>query len=285
MNKILHVIILCVFMGLVSETAPSASAAPAKVAGQIVAARVQGHVTAISKAIMENRLLHDGDQVSEQTTIVTDPEASVILVFSNGAAVVVAGDSRLDVGEFVQDPFSGNLKVSDIKQETGTSLTKLDLTRGELTARVAHLNVDKGSEFTIQTPVGAAGIRGTFLTVIFRPGKDHKAQFSVQTFEGLVVFTGLTSGPVSIPAGRKIEATIEYNPRDVNNPAGWRPPASLVVEGKPLSPSDAANFQSELQTILTALGDIVFASLTGENAPPPPAPPMNPPTPGAGSGS
>jgi hypothetical protein len=285
MNKILYFIALCAFCGLGSARAQSAPAASARVAGQIVAARVQGHVAVLSKAGLENRLLHDGDQVSEQATIVTSPEASVILVFSNGAAVIVAGDSRLDISEFEQDPFSGALKVSDMKQEPGTSLTRLNLTRGELTARVAHLNVDKGSEFTIQTPVGAAGIRGTFLRVIFRPGKDHKAQFSVQTFEGLVLFTGLTSGPVNIPAGRKFEATFEYNPKNVDNPAGWHAPSSLTLEGGLLSPAEVAKFQSELQAILAALADIVFPPYTGENEPPPPAPPLNPPTPGAGSGS
>ena len=56
-----------------------------------------------------------------------------------------------------------------MKQEPGTSVTKLNLTRGELVGRVVHLNVDKGSEFTVRTPVGAAGIRGTIFRIIFRP--------------------------------------------------------------------------------------------------------------------
>jgi hypothetical protein len=283
MHKILNFIVLGVFSGLVSADAQSAPPSSARVAGQIVAARVQGQVTATSKLNLENRLLRDGDQVSEQTTIVTGPGASVILVFSNGATVDVAGDSRLNVTEFEQDPFSGGLKAADVKEEPGTSVTKLNLLKGELTARVAHLNVDKGSEFTIQTPVGAAGIRGTFLKVIFRPGKDHKAYFSVETFEGLVLFTGLTSGPVNIPAGHKVEASFDYNPANEDNPVNWLPPSSLTLRDTFISPLEAARFQSELQSILAAQGNVEFSPL--QTAPPPPAPPLNPPTPGAGSGS
>jgi hypothetical protein len=281
-NKILSFIALGVFSGLVSAEGQTAAPGPARVGGQIVAARVQGRVTAISNLNLENRLLRDGDQVSEKTTIVTGAGASVILVFSNGATVDIAGDSRLNVTEFEQDPLSGGLKAAGVTEEPGTSATKLNLVKGELTARVVHLNVDKGSEFTIQTPVGAAGIRGTFLRVIFRPGKDHKATFSVETFEGLVLFTGLASGPVDIAAGHKFEATFEYNPANVDNPVEWVPPPSLTLRDTFISPLEAAQFQAELQAILTALGNIEFNGVP--TSPPPPAPPLNPPTPGAGSG-
>jgi hypothetical protein len=239
----------------------------------------------MSKVGLENRLLHDGDKVSEQTIIVTGPGASVILVFSNGATVDIAGDSKFSISEFEQDPFAGDLKASDMKQEPGTSVTKLSLTKGELTVRVAHLNVDRGSEFTIQTPVGAAGIRGTFLKVILRPRKDHKAYFSVETFEGLILFTGLTTGPVNIPAGHKLEGVFDYNPKDEDNPVDWLPPSTLTLEDMFISPLEAAQFQSELRTMLESFGSIVFANLQNTPPPPPPAPPLNPPTPGAGNGS
>ncbi len=250
-------------------------------------------------------MLHDGDQVSDQTTIVTDPGAGVILVFSNGATVDISGDSRLDIDEFEQDPFSVDLKASDLKQEPATSVTKLSMTKGELVGRIAHLNVDRGSEFTVRNPVGAAGIRGTFFRHLFRPGKDHKAHLSLETFEGLIVFTGLATGPVSIGAGHKFEATLEYDPKDPDNPWDWLPPASLTLEGLFISPLEGAQFQSDLQAILAALDGVVFhpvgpgsagikaggqsggttgAGYQGDTSAPPPVPPLNPPTPGAGSG-
>jgi hypothetical protein len=299
-NKILCAGILGVFLALAPADAQSAPAA--RVKGQIIAARIQGQVTAISKPSLTKRFLNEGDQVSEQTTIVTAPGASVVLVFSNGATLDIGGDSRLNINEFEQDPFANDLKASDIKQEPGTSVTKLSLTKGELVGRVAHLNVERGSEFTIQTPVGAAGIRGTVYRIILRPTKDHKAHFSIETSEGLIVFTGLTTGPVDIPAGHKYEATFDYNPKDEDDPSDWLPPDTLTLEGMFISPLEAAQIQSALQNILAAFEDVIFRGSSSINGgtkggitgsigatdqaapPPPPAPPLNPPTPGAGSG-
>jgi ferric-dicitrate binding protein FerR (iron transport regulator) len=283
-NRILGVAVLGALLAFSRGDSQTAPAPSAKVKGQIVAARVLGTVTSILKPGAGGVALRDGDSVDEDSTIVTETGASVILVFSNGATVDLAGDSRLKISEFIQDPFSSDLKASAIKQETGTSVTRLYLTKGELVGRVAHLNVDQGSEFTVKTPVGAAGIRGTFFKQIFRPDTNHKAFVSVETFEGLIVVTGLASGPVEVPAGRKFETTVDYNPRDPDNPEDWLPPAPATVQLMFISPAEGAQFQADLQAIDAALGDLVFRPVGAvPNAPPPPAPPLNPPTPGAGN--
>jgi len=282
-NKMLCIIFLGIMAGLSPARAQTAPSAVARVKGQIVAARVQGRVTAISKSTKESRLLHDGDVVAEQTTIVTAPGASVILAFSNGATVDIAGDSKLDVAEFEQDPFSTELKASDIKQETGTSVTKLELTRGELVGRVAHLNVDKGSEFTVRTPVGAAGIRGTVLGVVFRPLENGEAHVEIETFEGLLAFNPVGGDRVLVSAGLKFDALIDYHPRDRESPWDWRPLKPPAAKLTSLSPQEAAAFQSELQNMLQVLQGLGF-HLDSTNPPPPPAPAPPALTPGAGSG-
>jgi hypothetical protein len=301
LNKILCVAILGAFSLLASADAQSAPPATARIKGQIVAARVQGHVTAISKTTLESRVLRDGDQVSEDSIVVTAAGASVILAFSNGATVDLGGDSRLKINEFEQDPFATDLKASEMKQEPGTSATKLYLTKGELVGRVAHLNVDKGSEFTVQTPVGAAGIRGTILRGLFIPLKGDKARISFETFEGLIGYTPAGGGAngkgfILIPAGQKFEAIVDYNPKDPDNPEDWVPVVPPELNGVPLTPAEAAEFQSELQAILLALQDLIFHPFRGElkaggtiggaiidlNSPPLPAPSLNAPTPGAG---
>jgi hypothetical protein len=286
LNKILCVAVLGLFAGLAradTQAPTQAAAAPTgRIKGQIIAARVQGHVTAVSKTNVDGQLLHDGDHVTEDSTVVTAAGASVILVFSNGATLDLAGDTRLKIEEFEQDPFSTEIKASEMKQEPGTSVTKLYLTKGELVGRVAHLNVDKGSEFTVRDPVGAAGIRGTFFKVIFLIEKHHKARLTLETFEGLIVFTGLASGPLDIPAGRKYEGEFDYNPTDPDNPGDWLPPASLILQALFISPQEAAEFQGELQKILDALNLIVFPNGL---PPPPPSPKLNAPTPGAGTGT
>jgi hypothetical protein len=271
LNKILFIFLLGV-LGLAPASAQTGAAA-SRMKGKIIAARVQGHVTAISKAGGEARVLHDGDQVSERTRIVTSPGANVILVFSNGATVNLAADSTLDIEEFEQDPFGSDLKVSDMKREPGTSVTKLNLAKGELVGKVVHLNVDKGSEFTVQTPVGAAGIRGTTFRIIFRPARHGKAHFVVTTADGVVVFKGLTSEAVSIPAGKQVEATFDYTFPTSDTPGSAPQGISVTLETTDVSAAEATEIQVASQQIVTALVNVVFPP--GDSAPPPPAPGNN----------
>jgi hypothetical protein len=262
-----------------AQPAPSA---PAKVKGKIVAARVEGHVDAISKADGQTRVLHDGDALGDGTRVVTAPGASVILVFSNGASVDVAAESSLDIDQFEQDPFAADEKVSDMKEEHGTSTTKLNLSKGELVGKVVHLNVDKGSEFTVQTPVGAAGIRGTTFRIIFRPGPNGKAFFSVVTADGRVVFTGITSAPVNIPAGQKVVVTF-----DVSSGVATTPVIVTAV-----TPTEAAQIQTAAQSIISANSTTTFSGSGGgggggggaDNTPSNPTNPLPQTTSQAGSG-
>ena len=253
LNKILSVIILGGFVMLGSAEAQTAPVAPAKVKGKIVAARVVGHVDAVLKADGSSRVLKDGDPVTDGTKIVTSAGSSVILVFSNGATVDMEQDSTLDIDEFIQDPFAADEKVSDMKTEQGTSTTKLNLEKGELVGKVVHLNVDKGSEFTVQTPVGAAGIRGTTFRIVFRPGPDGKAFFSVVTADGRVVFTGVTSTPVSIPAGTKVVVTFDAASGVATTP--------VVVVGN--TTTDAAQVATAAQAIATAVATTTFTGTSG----------------------
>ncbi|HEY5080209.1 MAG TPA: hypothetical protein VII43_10190, partial [Opitutaceae bacterium] len=130
----------------------------------------------------------------------------------------------------------------------------------------------KGSEFTVQTPVGAAGIRGTTFRIIFRPGPDGKAFFSVVTTDGRVVFRGVTSTPVNIPAGTKVVVTF-----DVSSGVATTP---VVVSGN--TTTDAAQVATAAQAISTAVATTTFTGTngggsgggdTGNTPPPPPAPP------------
>ncbi|MGA2691502.1 MAG: FecR domain-containing protein [Opitutaceae bacterium] len=270
LNKILLVIALGVFAGLAPANAQTAPAAPTRVKGRIIATRVVGHVDVTTKADGLTHALKDGEQLSEQTQVVTAVGASVILVFSNGATINMAGDSTLDIEQFVQDPFSGDVKVADLKAEpSATSITRLNLTKGELVGKVVHLNVDKGSEFTVQTPVGAAGIRGTTFRIVFRPGPGGKAFFVITTADGRVLFRGITSTPVSIPAGKQVVATFDYTPPSPSGgttggttggtPGATAPvttPVTIVTTDTP--PAEAAQIQVASQAIVNAVETITL---------------------------
>jgi len=268
LNKILLFIALGVFAGLTPAQAQTPAAAPtaaARVKGKIIAARVQGSVQAISKVDGKTRLLHEGDTVSEQTQINTAVGGSVVLAFSNGATVNVASNTVLDIEQFDQDPLEGDLKLADLKAEQGTSTTRLNLTRGELVGKVVHLNVDKGSEFTIQTPVGAAGIRGTTFMITFTPGTDGKAFFTVTTADGRVVFTGTTAGPVNVPAGKSVTATFDYTPPTPGSTTPTTPATTtpVTITTTDTTPEVAAQVQAVAQAIVTAVQNTVITGGTG----------------------
>ena len=118
LNKILCVAILGVFAGLLpagAQTTPATPVAQARIKGTIVAARVVGHVDAVSNTDGQTRTLHDGDKIFEQTTIVTAAGSSAILGFSNGATVNVAAETTLNIETFQQDPFADDVNLSKLR--------------------------------------------------------------------------------------------------------------------------------------------------------------------------
>ncbi|HEY1792654.1 MAG TPA: FecR domain-containing protein [Opitutaceae bacterium] len=244
----------------------------ARVKGQIVAARVQGHVDYITTSDGQSHVLHEGNRISDRTRIETAAGASVILVFSNGATVDLSGDSVLDVEKFEQDPFSQDLKPADMTREIGTSETRLNLTRGELVGKVVHLNVDRGSEFEVQTPVGAAGIRGTTFRIVFRPGPHGTTLFSITTQEGVVVYRGVTSGPIPIPAGKQVVATFTLSPPTPGGgTGGGTTPAyttTATVTTTDTSPAEEAEISAIISQAVPAASTVTFASGTGSGPPP-----------------
>jgi len=300
LNKILLAIFLGAIVGLTpieAQTAPAAPAAPNRVKGKIQAVRVQGHVDAIMKATGQTTVLHDGDYVTEGTSIVTGANSSIILAFSNGATVNLAENSNLNVDEFDQDPFSSDIKLADLKQEPSTSKTKLSLSKGELVGKVVHLNVDKGSEFTVQTPVGAAGIRGTTFRIVFQPNGNGTATFAVTTQDGTVIYTGTTNNtsPITVPAGKEIVSTFNYTPATATTPASGTPPTLVTTN---VSPANAASVLAASQQIESAIVNTVIAPVGGtgggngtggspntpnSNTPSVPTVPVPQTTPGAGS--
>jgi hypothetical protein len=276
-----------------AQTAPATPVAQARIKGTIVVARVVGHVDAVSNTDGQTRTLHEGDKIFEQTTVVTAAGSSAILAFSNGATVDVAAGTTLNIETFEQDPFADDVKLSEIKREPTTSTTRLNLTKGELVGKVVHLNIDRGSEFTVQTPVGAAGIRGTTFQITYTPGPNNTAFFTITTSDGTVVFTGTTVLPVSVPAGKQVVVTF-------NSTNGV---ATTPVAAQDTPPATAAAIQAESQLIATAVANTTIGGGSGgptgtgtggstttpttnpSTTPSQPLVPAPQTTPGAGSGS
>ena len=227
-----------------------------KVVGRIVAAKVVGTVmvTDVRDPMHPHKLVERGE-VTEGQIISTGDDARVLLVFSNGATLNLGARSALSIEEFLQDPFNQPVKVSELVDEPTTSITKLNLVRGELMSNVKHLHREKGSTFSVQTPVGAAGIRGTTFQIVYRP-TGSVASYALRMVEGKI---GLDFGgrarDVEVTKGQQLEiegVQLDASGRVVALPSGIHPtdiPASLKasLESAAQSLNDAAsviNFQA-----------------------------------------
>lgn len=177
--------------------------------GQIKAARVEGEVTKIDAAGAKTPIAN-GDILMTSDTIQTGAKASVVLVFQNGSTVRVAEGSKLRIDKFLMDPLADPAALAAATDEPSPSQTELNLEFGEIVGNVKKLKTT--SNYTIKTPVGAAGIRGTTFRIVFRPTGDGRAfNFQVTTAEGLVVFEGTSAGsgaPVEVPADQEIVVTV-----------------------------------------------------------------------------
>jgi hypothetical protein len=220
----------------------------------------------------------------------TDKNSSVVLVFSNGATMNLAQETSLAIDEFTQDPFADEISVAQLTAEPSASRTRLNLSRGELVGNVKKLNYDAGSSFEVQTPVGAAGIRGTTFRIIFRPDGTGKAFFSLTTLEGNVV---LASGSVnlptetSVPDNQEIEVVFDVT---VDAETGA---VIVVIDGAPpivvraAAPTTLAQLAQTVQQIATVVAETVVAPPRTDSPPPPPPPADGAPprtTPGDGRG-
>jgi hypothetical protein len=248
--------------------------------GRIKAARVQGEVKKLNAAAAEAPL-KDGDDVVQTDTIVTGKGGSVVLVFANGSSVRLGSESRLSIDEFLMDPLDAPItNPGALKEEPSKSKTTLNLSYGEMVGDVKKLN--SSSSYSIKTPVGAAGIRGTIYRIVYRPSSDGKAFFQIQTAEGLVVMEGVTTTDVPVAEGKEVIVEIDTEK-----------PEEAKVQTKDISPADAAIITAASQEIVQTLQDATIdptppppppAEKNEETPPPPPPPVQDSPdlTPGSG---
>lgn len=245
-----------------------------QIQAQIKVARVVGHVT-VSRADATTATLRNNDPLSQGDVVVTAKGSSVILVFSNGSTASLGPDSRLAVDEFSQDPFDQDVKLADIKEEPTTSHTKLNLTYGELVGNVKKLK--RASTFQVQTPVGAAGIRGTTFRLIYRPTGTGQAFFSLSTESGVVVFQGTTGVPIMVGANQEVDIQVT-----IDETTGQVKSVQVTTQG--LSDADRQAIEEAVTLAIESLSETEFAALMQEVGQGEGTPPPQQTTPGDGQG-
>lgn len=188
------------------------AADPSMSAGQIKAAAVIGDVNAVDHVDQTVTALHNDDLLSQGFTVKTGDDASIVLVFSNGATLRLGANTELSIDEFLQQPFAEEeLALDQLEQEPTVSSTKLKLTRGEVVGHVLALRT--GSSHTIATPVGAAGIRGTTFRHVVRPAPNGSVVFTSATDEGEVGFTATDGQTAAITAATEITGRLRVGRR------------------------------------------------------------------------
>lgn len=258
--------------------AASANAASDRVSGRIIAAKVHGLVTALNKANNMRKELHDSDAVYAGYVVTTAAKSSVVLLFANGSAVNLGEDSSLSIDEFLMDPFDAKYSAADAKDEPSTSVTKLTLARGEMVGNVKHLHRENGSSYSITTPVGAAGIRGTTFRIAFRPDSTGKMIFSLSTAEGLVGMGAADGTTPLIPAGKQLDVKFDATTNPDTGEVSIVPGSLQILGVGDMSPEAQAAIAAAVAEILAN-----ETNLNADGSPGAIVPPSNT-TPGDGKG-
>lgn len=253
-------------------TAATSASAQATVAGRIILARVTGEVTVLDKSTAVSVAARNNQEITQGYTVSTGKSASVVMVFSNGATINLKEDSVLDVEKYLQDPFAGNFNPSTATDEPTVSNTGLNLTRGELVGNVKKLKTGQGSTFNVQTPVGAAGIRGTTFRIVYRPTGTGTAFFSLTTTEGNVV---LSTGTITLPVG-----ALDNVAREVVFDARIDATTGVVTITTPTSTITVVNApNTTIAAVIAASAEVAQAIATVVFTPPAQSQPQSSPAP------
>ena len=161
-----------------------------------------------------------GASIPDGHAIKTGEGGKAVFLMSNGTVFTVSPKSEMLVAEFTQEPFAAtDEKISDMETEPSISKATLKLNYGVLVTDVKKLN--PGSAFSIESPLGSAGIRGT--TVSTQAIPDGNGGFSGSF--------GVTGG------------TVAYTPADA--PAGAQP--TIVAENQKVEGSVSETGQTQIQ--------------------------------------
>jgi len=299
--SLIALLALFTFEAAAQGLAPAAPGTPtAAASGQlpatIRATRVMGKVTYEDIATKIVKDLTNDAVIYQGSIVRTQANSSVVLLFANGASINLAFSSELNIETFTQDPFAGTYEPSKETEEPSVSTTNIKLTQGELVGNVKKLKRGGAGEskFTVGTPVGAAGIRGTTFKIVYRPSGDGRTfNFTLTTIEGNVeiqIGSGTVNAPpVSVTDNKEVViSNVEVNATtnqitattSTGQTATVTAAAPAVVDAPVTTISQVTAVAAQL---VQAVANVVFASPTpapAVTATPPPAPTPTPtPTP------
>lgn len=261
---------------------PSAHAADALQPGKINALIVVGNVEVIDST-GNRKNLAKGDSVKEGSVIAAGPASGATLVFSNGATMRVKENAQMKIDNFKQAPFDAAKEGEFIRlsRDPSQSVTDLDLRNGTLQGEVKQLNTNAGSKFTVHTPAGSAGIRGTIVSItVTRDAAGNVTGISATCATGNIAFTPAPGAQAVAQMGGGTTTNITNQNVDVAN--GATVEISLVVGANGqvtgVTVAGAGANSAAVQGQVTQLFEAINAIRTGDGLPP-----LAPPTVNTGS--
>jgi hypothetical protein len=130
---------------------------------QAVVKSVSGTVEFAPPGSVSFHPLAAGQILAVGSTVRTGDDGKAVIVTTPGSAIEVGNGSNLKI-----NALSFSKSGSTVTQQTA----HLELTSGVVSALIEH-NTPKVTDFTIQTPQGAAAARGTFYAVYVFNGRTY----------------------------------------------------------------------------------------------------------------
>jgi len=161
--------------------------------GAFSAGTVKGDVSYKLAGTSQFLALTPGTSLPQGATIRTGESSLVAVVFSNGSVATVTSNSEVEITKFHQEAFTGSVPSGS---EPSVSATEINLINGTVVSKVSKLK--PGSTYIVNSPVGAAGVRGTTFSVSYNA---QTRAYSVTTSDGLVVYSGIFSPERSVASG------------------------------------------------------------------------------------
>ena len=113
----------------------SFSALPPLLSAQAVNLVILGEVqypATVTDASGAARPAREGQLVADGYTLTTGKSGSIVLLFSNGSTVTLAGNTRFSVSRFFQETHRERADLENLDIEPGRSTTRLKLDYGEM---------------------------------------------------------------------------------------------------------------------------------------------------------
>ena len=188
-------------------------------------------------------LVKNGVHAAEGSVIQTRADSTDALVLSNGTALFLTAESRIEVKRFFQEPFTPNR--ADLDVEPSVSQTVIRVARGAMGVCTSRLIA--GSSMVYQTPHGTINVRGRRLMI-----ETEEAETRVSLLEGDV-----TVLPEGSSAGEVVQPGFQAVIRKAS------PSAPATLELRPIPNADNARIDEAVSLACISRRTVFFETVEG----------------------